>query len=286
MTRDINTTTANITIRTAAVDQFLAEARQYPVLSVEDQVELAVRAKEGDKDAQDKLINCNLRFIFSVASKFAKGEDVLDLVSCATIGTIKAIDSFDATRGTSFLSFAVHYMRAEISDYFATDGQLVRNKMGRLATKAGTISRRFYAEEGRYPTEDALIEMIEGEYGTEIENRLAILNHNYTSLSSRVDEDGATAEEVGEIAVATASRNAFEDEMDAEDNSYKVAKLLATLPEKPRTILEMAYGIGYESTYDDDAIAEVMGCTAERVRQIKVKALAGLRERGARVLAM
>lgn len=286
MARTINTTTATIITRTASVDKFLADARQYPVLTAEEQTALAVRAKQGDVKAQNDLINCNLRFIFSVASKFAKGDEVLDLVSAATIGAIEAIQSFDESLGTTFLSYAVHYMRLGISEYFAMDAQLVRNKGNRLVTRANALSGKFYAEEGRYPTEDELIEMIEAEHGIEVKNRLAILNHNYASLSAKIDEDGTTAEEVGEIAVVTSSRNEYEGEMDAEENSYKVAKLLSTLPEKMRTILEMSFGIGYENAFDDDAISEKLCCSAERVRQLKIKALASLRERGARVLAM
>ena len=77
-----------------------------------------------DVKAQNDLINCNLRFIFSVASTFAKGDEVLDLVSAATIGAIDAIQSFDESLGTTFLSYAVHYMRLGISEYFAMESTL------------------------------------------------------------------------------------------------------------------------------------------------------------------
>ena len=286
MARAINTTAINTKVRTEAAERFLADARKYPVIvSAEEELELIFKAQKGDKSAQDTLVNSNLRFIFSLASKFAKGDEVMDLVSAATIGMISAIASFDATIGTRLLSYAVHYMRMEISRYFATDAQLVRNK-SHITTRVNALNGKFFAENGRQATEDELVEMLKAEYDIEVKSRIAVVGHTYSSLSAKLDEDGATAEEVGEIAVTTASHNEYEDEMDAEDNTYKVNRLLSTLPEKPRAILEMSFGIGYDMPLDDAAIAEKMGLTAERVRQIKLKALASLRERGARVLAM
>ena len=286
MARAIDIRSNSTKIRTAAEEAFLKDARRYNVLTADEESEIVSRIQMGDERAKSELVNANLRFIYSLATKFSQGDDVLDLCSLATIGMYTAMASYDATKGVRFLSYAVHYMREEISEYFATDAQLVRNKMGRIATKANGISEKFFNAEGRYPTEDELVEILESEYNVAIKSRTAVLNHSYNSLSDRKDEDGATAEEVGEIAVATASRNDYEREMDNEDNRYKVAKILAILPERTRTILEMSFGVGdYDTEYEDEAIAEKFGLTAERVRQIKVKALANLKGRATAVLA-
>ena len=212
----------------------------------------------------------------------------MDLVSVATFGIYRAIDAFDAKKGLRFLSYAVHWMRAEISEYYDTDAQLVRNKMQhKVGARATVVNDKFYAENGRFPSEEELVEILESEYNVELKKRSDVLRHSYTSLNSKIDEDGATLEEVGEVAMATSCRNEYEDSIESEDNAHILEKLLSTLPLRNRTILEMSVGMGdYEGIErDDDAIAEELGLTRERVRQIRLNSLAALKERAKKVLA-
>ena len=288
MARKIDVRCGSTKSRTEASEQFLATARKYPVLTADEEKEVIARIKRGDESAKGELVNANLRFLYSLATKFAQGEEVMDLISVATIGMMRAMDSYESNCGVRFLTYAVHWMRAEISEYFDTDAQLVRNKQQyKFGARCDAVSNKFFAENGRYPSESELVDMLQEQYNMEISSRSVLLSHTYSSLNSQIDEDGTTAEEVGEVAVATASRNEFEDEVDAEDNRYKVEKLLATLPIRSRTILEMSFGMGiYEGReMDDEAIAEQMGLTSERVRQIRVKSLVALKERAARILA-
>src|SRR5690606_3993952 len=133
----------------------------------------------------------------------------------------------------------------------------------------------------RYPSEAELMEILNSEYNLELKKRSDVLRHTYSSLDSTIDEDGSTLSEIGEIAVGTASVNDYEKEVEAEDNANKLEILLATLPLRNQMILKMSVGMGeYEGIeHDDDAIAVELGLTRERVRQIRLKSLATLKER-------
>lgn len=288
MARAIDVRCGSTKSRTMATEMFMAEARKYPVLTAEEELELILKAQSGDEGAKRALVNHNLLFIFSLATKFAKGDEAMELVSLATIGMMTAIDSFDANSGLRLLSYAVHWMRAEISAYYNTDAQLVRNKAQfKVGARSTRINDKFFAENGRMPSEAELIEILEGEYNIEIKKRSDIIRHSYNSLDATIDEDGTTAAEIGEIAVSTASANEIEREIDAEDNAHKLEILLATLPLRNQMILKMSVGMGeYEGIErDDDAIAEELGMSRERVRQIRLGSLATLKERARRLLA-
>lgn len=288
MARAIDVRCGSTKSRTMATELFMAEVRKYNVLTADEELELIHKAQAGDESAKTALVNHNLRFLFSLATKFARGDEVMDLISYATIGMYKAIDSFDATRGLRLLSYAVHWMRAEISEYYNGDAQLVRNKQQyKVAARSGRVNDKFFAENGRYPSETELMEILNSEYNLELKKRSDVLRHTYSSLDSKIDEDGSTLSEIGEIAVGTASVNDYEKEVEAEDNANKLEILLATLPLRNQMILKMSVGMGeYEGIeHDDDAIAAELGLTRERVRQIRLKSLATLKERAKRILA-
>lgn len=288
MARAIDVRCGSTKSRTMATELFMAEARKYNVLTADEELELINKAQAGDESAKTALVNHNLRFLFSLASKFAKGDEAMDLVSYATIGMYKAIDSYDATRGLRLLSYAVHWMRAEISEYYNGDAQLVRNKQQyKVAARSVRVNDKFFAENGRYPSEAELVEILNSEYNLELKKRSDVLRHSYTSLNSKIDEDGATLEEIGEVAMATACHNEVEDSIESEDRAHTLEKLLSTLPLRNRMILEMSVGMGdYEGIErDDDAIAVELGLTRERVRQIRLKSLATLKDRAKRILA-
>ena len=169
MARAIDVRCGSTKSRTMATELFMAEARKYNVLTADEELELIHKAQAGDESAKTALVNHNLRFLFSLATKFARGDEAMDLVSYATIGMYKAIDSYDATRGLRLLSYAVHWMRAEISEYYNGDAQLVRNKQQyKVAARSGRVNDKFFAENGRFPSEAELMEILNSEYNLEL----------------------------------------------------------------------------------------------------------------------
>lgn len=285
---DIRTST-NIINRTDAVTSFLRDARKYNVLTADEEKAVIARIKAGDESAKAELINANLRFIFSLANKFAQGDNIMDMVSEATIGAYEAIDKYDVETGTRFLSYAVHYMRMQISEHYKMYGNIVRKKDdARIGAKANKAENKFFAENGRYPSEDELIDMLNEEYGLALKERRDVVPIKAYSLDNTVgDEDeGWNVGEVGDIAMATASTNEFVAVEEAEQNSHIVEMFLSQLSIRDREIIRMAFGINEERVaYDNEAIAEKLGLTAERVRQIIEKTIKGMRSRSKYIMA-
>lgn len=283
--RKINVHNANIIERTDGVKAFLENARKFKALTKDEEYELISRYQQGDKMAGEKVINSNLLFIFSLASKFAKGDNILDLVSEAVIGAKTALDRFDLSLGNRFSSFAVHYMRAEISEYFKGDGRFVGQSANaaKIAGKVARVSEQFFCENGRMASESEIAEILEDKYGIEAE-AFDINGSSIVSLESKVDEDGATLAEIGEIAMSTASSNDFEKVVEQEQAKRMVDIFLNTLSIRDAMVIRLAFGLNDDkTTLDDEEIAERLNLTSERVRQIRNNAILALRGRRHRV---
>lgn len=284
MTRTINTALhTNNTNRTENFDRLAADIRSTPMLAEGEEQSLFeeyATADEGRRlEIKQRIASANLRFALAVAKQYTGDADTLsDLVSIATFGLYKAVEDFRLDNGFKFISFAVHKIRAEFSEYFRTEANLVRRTNNSvIGNKDLKVAEKLYKTLQREPTEDEVADALKAEFGIEVRSRLDIVRVRASSLSARIDEDGATAEEVGEIAVRTASTNAYEEEIDAEDRGAKVAALLACIPIAQRDIVARAFGIGYDRAYEDAEIGEELGYTSERIRQIKNEAIARMR---------
>lgn len=275
MSKTINTRTANRITRTPAVTAFLANIRKFEPMSREEERAAFKSLKAGDESQREKIANANLLFAFSLASKYAQGDKILDFTNCAVIGMYAAMDKFDLSEGTRFLSYAVHYMCLEIRKEMTFVEPLVRpSNVSLVAPKAKKAREEFFATEMREPSEDELIDILNRVYGIDVHNKMDVVSLKVSRLSDKVDEDGADASEVGEIAVSTASTNDYEEQMDKEDMSAKVEDSLQILPVIERKILRMFF-------YEDMDVAEIgerLGFTGERIRQLKAKALKTLKE--------
>jgi RNA polymerase sigma factor (sigma-70 family) len=230
-----------------------------------------MKAKTGDKKAQDELINSNLLFIFSVCQKYAKGNDVLDLIGVATIGVINAIRCYDINQGVSFLSYAVRAMQDEILQVINNNTLIVNKAEYKLRPKMLKLRDAFFQSAERYPTEGEMVALLEAE-GMD-SNEYQVMPMSFTSFSDVVGDDDATIEECGQIAVATATTNDGETTIQSSDNKIQIERLLDKLPPIERRIIEGLFGInGPEEPIDE--IAEKLGFTTERVRQLKANAIA------------
>lgn len=275
----MNTTNLKLTqglyvSRTESVNAFLASIAKYPVLSQEEQSELAIAAKGGDVDARQKLINSNLRFIYAIAKRYNVGDRVLDLVDEGIIGLDKAIDNFDSSKGFTFLSYGVWLVRREINISLLNKGSLVRRtnkaKTNYYLTKA---KNSFYCENGRYPSDDEIIEIFQKDFNIKISDPKDLYDVEAVSISSRIDGDGdSTFEESAEYNEKTSTVNGYVETMEKEETNRLITAALSALKERDREIIKMAYGIGYLKEYTNQEIAEELGFTSERIRQIKKSA--------------
>lgn len=287
MARVIDTTTTNTTTNTKALLALTAEIRRYGMLSAERESgllsEFATADESRKAEIRKEIANANMRFVLSVAKKYSgDGDKVCELVSIGTMGIYKAVDTFDLSKGFRFLSHAVHWIRAEISEYFRSEDALVRrSNNAKIGSKENAVRQRFFQTEMREPSEDEIIDALEREYGIKVLDKCDVVKVTTARLDDKVSSDGdstiATLGEVGEIAVATASRNGYERESELEDARYRAARLLKGLSFRESEIICRKFGIGYDREYELDEIADTLGYTHERVRQILRDTLTKLR---------
>lgn len=285
MARAINTTANGHSVyRTNNFDRLCADIRNAQMLSAAEQDALLRAYKNASEEEKtsikERVTKSNLLFVLSLAKKYTGDADLIStLVSLSAFGMYKAVEDFDPERDFRFLSYAVHKIRAEFSEYFRSEHDIVRRSNGAvIGNKDLKVAERLFAELQREPSEEEIMEALESEYGIEVKCKTDIIRVKADSLSDKIDEDGAERAEVGEIAVRTASSNAYEEDVEQEDAEYKVARLLAALPVKNRDILTRAFGIGYDRPLEDAEIAEELGYTSENVRVLKRDSLKTLRK--------
>ncbi len=265
-----------------SLDKYLVEISREPLLTVEEEIELARKIRKGGQEgirAKDKLVRGNLRFVVSVAKQYQhQGLDLIDLVNEGNIGLIKAAEKFDETRGFKFISYAVWWIRQSILQAIAEQSRIVRlplNQVGTLS-KIHDETNRFVQEFQRKPSVEELAEIM-GIDESKIEQTMNA-DHRHTSIDAPMgseSDDGAMVDMMTSDDGSRADRNADFDSMCSELHRA----LANTLSERERKIIFYCFGIGGTEKGLEEIGGE-LGLTRERVRQIREKSLIKLRESG------
>lgn len=266
----------SITVRTQTLDKYLHAIGREPLLTVDEEVELARRIKEGDKSALDRLVRANLRFVVSVAKQYHnQGVELTDLISEGNLGLVKAAEKFDETRGFKFISYAVWWIRQAIQQAIPEQSRVVRlpqNRLGEIS-KVRKAMLDFEQEFMRQPSNEELAEIL----GMSVEKIADALSYNALSLS--LDAPFGGEEDDGCLLDVVSSSDAPRpDELLSRNESLaiEVQRVLSQLEEREREVLQKSFGIGCsEMTLEE--IAEEYNLTRERVRQIKEKAVRRLK---------
>ena len=259
-----------------SLDQYLREISQYPLISREDEVELAKKIKQGCEASLDKLVRSNLRFVVSVAKKYQnQGVGLADLINEGNLGLIRAAHKFDETKGIKFISYAVWWIRQAILAALARQGRTVRVPLNRTADLSRIVrtAEALRQEMRREPTPEE-ISAATG-LSLEVVQSLAALNTGEVRLDAPLDPDGDRA---------LIERFIAEDLPDTEEKtmerflSDEVEDALKTLPARDAKVLRLYFGLdgGREHTLEE--IGGMLGVTRERVRQLRDRALKRLRE--------
>ncbi|MGC8767182.1 MAG: sigma-70 family RNA polymerase sigma factor [Brevinematia bacterium] len=253
--------------------KYFKTVEKFPLLTREEEVELAKRAQEGDKEARAKLILANLRFVISVAKSYANtGIPLADLISEGNIGLINAVDRFDYKRGLHFISYAVWWIKQAILKYISERSRLVRFPMNRTneLIKIEKFIREYEAKNGKPPT----VETIAKELGIkedDVELLLDRKTQNYISFEEKVFENNdSTYDELLNVesqVVKSPEKLIMENALTEE-----VRNIIESLPDREREIIKFRYGF-YGKQYSLKEIGEMMGFTKERIRQIENQAL-------------
>ncbi len=260
-----------------SLDKYLQEIGKVPLISVDEEAELARRIRQGDEEALEKLVKANLRFVVSVAKQYQnQGLPLTDLISEGNLGLIKAARRFDETRGFKFISYAVWWIRQSILQALAEQSRIVRlplNRVGAL-NKINKVLSRLEQEYEREPSPEEIAEAMEGTHTPEEIAEILRQAGPHVSLDSPI----APGEETRFIEVLEDTEMPQPDQVLMQESlKQEVAKALATLEEREAQILRMNFGIDQRHPMTLEEIAEKLGLTRERVRQIREKAIRKLR---------
>lgn len=274
--------TKSITNReSASLDKYLQEIGRKVLITVDEEVELAQRIKQGDQAALDKLVSANLRFVVSVAKQYQnQGLSLPDLIDEGNLGLIKAAQKFDETRGFKFISYAVWWIRQSILQALAEQSRIVRlplNQVGSL-NKIGKALQRFEQENERRPSASELADQLDVPV-EKIADTMKVSGRHVSVDAPFVDgEDNSLLDVLpnDDSPMADASLN-------QESLAKEVNRALDQLNPRERDILKMFFGIGcQEMTLEE--IGAKFDLTRERVRQIKEKAIRRLKGQKSKLL--
>jgi len=257
------------------LDRYLREIGQFPLLTPQQEIELAGKIKKGDAAARERMINGNLRLVVTIARDYANlGLPLLDLISEGNIGLTKAVERFDPTKGAKLSTYAMWWIKQSIKRALANQSKTVRLPV-HLVDKVAKVHRvalQMSDELGREPTDDELGE----ELGIAREKvaRLKSAGVRPASLDAPVGDDDST--EFGETVGDESTQSPFE--LLRDKNLYnEMDGLLEVLDDREKKIISHRFGLGGGNPKTLENVAKNFGITRERIRQLQNVALAKMR---------
>ena len=258
-----------------SLDKYLQEIGRVDLLTPEQEIELAIRIKNGDQYALESLTKANLRFVVSVAKQYQnQGLSLGDLINEGNLGLIKAAKRFDETRGFKFISYAVWWIRQSILQALAEQSRIVRlplNRVGAL-NKIGKAYSNLEQEFEREPSAAELAQELDMDVG-EVSDTLKISGRHVS-----MDAPFTQGEENSLLDVIQNDQQPSPDfVLISESLKSEIKRALATLSEREAEVIKLYFGLNKEHSLTLEEIGEKFNLTRERVRQIKEKAIRRLR---------
>ena len=248
----------------------MREARNWPLLTPAEEIELAKQIERGDLVAKERMVNSNLRLVMSIARRYqGQGLSMGDLVQEGTLGLIRAVEKFDWRKGFRFSTYATLWIRQSIQRGLENSGRTIRLPVhvGQRARKVARARRELTAKLGREPTDEELAE----ETGLELELVLeaAKADREPTSLDLPVGDDGETS-----LGALIATDDAGPEEEVADTLRHEaVQKAIDTLPDKERTVIHLRFGTGGEPPQTLSEVGRRLGLSSTRARELEEQAL-------------
>jgi RNA polymerase primary sigma factor len=256
---------------TDALQLFLNEAAKWPLLTAEEEVELAKLIERGDHQAKERMINSNLRLVVSIAKRYQGHElHLLDLIQEGIIGLIRAVEKFDWRRGFKFSTYATWWIRQAVQRGVANKSRTIRIPVHIVEReqKLARAERELLTELGRGPTEEELAERAKLPLKQVLEVRQVA--RAVTSLDKPI---GAESEGTfGELVAS--EQETPEDEVTYSLQENALRRAVSELPDREQQVVKLRYGLdGDRDPKSLEAISRELGLTRERVRQIEASAL-------------
>jgi RNA polymerase primary sigma factor len=254
---------------------YLREIGQIPLLTPQEEIELAARIKVGDKEARAKMIRSNLRLVVKIAHDYANlGLPLLDLISEGNIGLMKAVERFDPAKGGKLSTYAAWWIKQSIKRALANQSKTIRLPVHLVdkISKMRRVALQMSEELGREPTDEELAEEV-GLSASKV-SQLKTVSIRPASLDAPISDDDTT--EFGEIVGDMEALTPFERLRD-QNLRDEVGELLAVLDEREKKIIFSRFGLDGGKAKTLEEVGRKFGVTRERIRQLQNIALMKLR---------
>lgn len=262
---------------TASLDKYLQEIGREDMITADEEVELAIKIRNGDKAALERLTRANLRFVVSVAKQYQnQGMTLPDLINEGNIGLIKAAERFDETRGFKFISYAVWWIRQSILQALAEQARMVRlplNKIG-VINKINRAFSELEQKNERPPSVDELADFLECS-PEDVRQSLANSGRHVSMDASLVEGDESSSSMYD--LLSNDSMPNPDSELETDSLKKDIERSLRTLTSRECDVVQMYYGLNGRYPLTLEEIGEKFDLTRERVRQIKEKAIRRLK---------
>jgi RNA polymerase primary sigma factor len=257
------------------VRMYLKEIGKVPLLSAEEEIELALRMEDGDEEAKKKLAEANLRLVVSIAKRYVgRGMLFLDLIQEGNLGLIKAVEKFDYRKGFKFSTYATWWIRQAITRAIADQARTIRVPVHMVETinKLARVQRQLTQELNREPTEEELAKKLN--ISVEKVREVYKISQDPVSLETPIGEEDDS--HLGDF-VPDERTMSPEDYATAEMLKEELASVLQTLTEREEKVLRLRFGLDDGQCRTLEEVGQIFGVTRERIRQIEAKALRKLR---------
>ena len=262
-----------------SVRLYLREIGKIPLLTPEEEADLAQKIVKGDKKAKDKMVEANMRLVVSIAKRYSgRGLDFLDLIQEGNTGLLRAVEKFDPDKGFKFSTYATWWVRQAITRAIADQARTIRIPVHMVETinKVLRTTRKLTSELNREPTNEEIAKALDME-PDKIDYVMRI-KQDIASLDASIGREGDDEDSVLGDFVEDEERISPEDSAANQILKEQLSEIIATLTDREQKIIRLRFGIGGGRPHTLEEVGAEFDVTRERIRQIEAKALSKLRK--------
>ena len=262
-----------------SVRLYLREIGKIPLLTPEEEADLAQRIVKGDKKAKDKMVESNMRLVVYIAKRYGgRGLDFLDLIQEGNTGLLRAVEKFDPEKGFKFSTYATWWVRQAITRAIADQARTIRIPVHMVETinKVLRTTRKLTAELNREPTNEEIAKELDME--PEKIDYVMRIKQDIASLDASIGREGDDEDSVLGDFVEDEERDSPEESAANQILKEQLSEIIATLTDREQKIIRLRFGIGGGRPHTLEEVGAEFDVTRERIRQIEAKALSKLRK--------
>lgn len=268
---------------TRSLRQYFKDLNRFGRMTKEKELALLRRYKATDDEDEkiairNRIITSNQKFIYAIAKRYGLGEHSMDIVDEATITICRNFDKYDPDCGYNLITWMSREIRRTANEYINRDACHVKQTQNeKILPKARRIYNKFFLENGYYPDQQTVRDLIEDEYGVKVSDETDVVDCTVMSMDEMKEKSDehdydTTAMAFNAVESKMSVRNTYDIESEKEDIKTALNIAMSKLNDRERKIVSMSSGIGYYREYDNNEIGTELGLTSERVRQIRKSA--------------